>query len=281
VPVVVFGFGAQAARPDKVATSPQLRRLLTLVSERCARIGVRGAFTAQVLDDLGIPNVAVIGCPTFFRRNDRNLQVRVPSPEAIRRVGFTLTRRLGRDYCADPKQGMLAQRDLIRGLAQRFELSVLSQGEQLEKAYFYADPERMTEAERELLASGWFEGPDDRMIGLYRSALFFGPRPVDYELHLAALDAVIGTRLHGNAMALCQGKPAVFVNIDTRLGEFAELFGIPAIDIAEATPDAAADLLTQDAFADFNRHFAARYDAFRDYLETNSVPHRMAPSAAG
>ena len=276
VPVVVFGFGAQAAKPGHVETSPPLRRFLELVAERSVSIGVRGPFTAEVLADLGIRNVEVIGCPTFFRRNDRNLQVRVPPLEAIRRIGFTLTRRLGGNYCADPRQGMLTQRTLVKGLATRFDLSVLSQGELAEKAFYYGDADRLAAAEDELLASGWFETPDDPMVDLYRRNMFFGPRPVDYELHLASLDAVIGTRLHGNAMALCQGKPAVFINIDTRLGEFTDLFGMPSIDITEATPDAAVELLSTDAFAEFNRRFAGRYDIFRDYLETNAVPHRMA-----
>ena len=70
--IVVLGLGTQANIEDMKPKEyikfleKELVDWLHAVSENTHSIGVRGEFTADVLKELGIKNVSVIGCPTWF-----------------------------------------------------------------------------------------------------------------------------------------------------------------------------------------------------------------------
>lgn len=46
--------------------SPNQKRNFSLLSEKSKLIGVRGNYSAEILNSLGIKNVRVIGCPSYF-----------------------------------------------------------------------------------------------------------------------------------------------------------------------------------------------------------------------
>ena len=50
-----------------------------MMADSTTSIGVRGAYSAQVLWDIGIKNVRIVGCPTAFRRNNPDLDIQLPS----------------------------------------------------------------------------------------------------------------------------------------------------------------------------------------------------------
>ena len=65
--VIAFGIGAQAPVSGKLELSEDTKTVLKLISDSTASLGVRGTYSAEVLNDLGIRNVRIIGCPTAFR----------------------------------------------------------------------------------------------------------------------------------------------------------------------------------------------------------------------
>jgi hypothetical protein len=68
LPVVVVGLGAQSSveSSTSIKLQPGTERFLSVISERCSSIGVRGSYTAEVLSKNGITNTVVTGCPSNF-----------------------------------------------------------------------------------------------------------------------------------------------------------------------------------------------------------------------
>jgi hypothetical protein len=277
LPVVAFGIGAQAPKYGAVQVSERTRRFMEVVSDRSEVVGVRGAFTAQVLSDMGIKNVEAIGCPSLMRHNKPKLDVAWKPLEEIRKVGFTLTRGFWPEYCEDVEKSRQLQRQLMIDLAARFDLTVMSQGERPEKLYFYGTPEGKAEAFAALTREGWFQGPDDPLVKLYESNMFFGRSPAEYETLVRGLDLALGFRLHGNIMALANGVPAVYIVYDSRTRELVELFGIPFYDIMNKKPFALEDYYTEAAYARFSDSYARAYARMANFLDRNGVAHRMRP----
>jgi hypothetical protein len=93
IPVLAFGVGAQAPKEGKLQLSEQSKRIWKIIADKSASLGVRGTYTAEVLWDLGIKNVRIVGCPTAFRNNDPDLRIDLPPLDEIKRVGFTMWSR--------------------------------------------------------------------------------------------------------------------------------------------------------------------------------------------
>lgn len=71
----LVGLGAQASfdeTPKDIISklSEKQKLFFQLASEHTVAIGVRGEFTAECLNELGIKNVEIIGCPSFYCYSD-------------------------------------------------------------------------------------------------------------------------------------------------------------------------------------------------------------------
>jgi hypothetical protein len=275
MPVVAFGIGAQS--PDGIAPvlSPETVRVLEAIAAHSATVGVRGAFTADVLKQLGIRNVRVIGCPTLFRRNDPQLRVETPPLDAIRRVAFTLRREVSREYARDIRRYLMMQRAVLLSLAARYELSVYTQGECEEKALVLANDARRERAWNRLLACGWLGDEHDPIRRLYATSLFYSDTVADHERFVREQDLVLGYRLHGNLMALAHGVPALYFTYDARTSEFAETFALPAFDVFDGGGFSLEALWHADLFEPFNRAYRNGYGVMRSFLDENGLAHRM------
>jgi hypothetical protein len=277
IPVIAFGIGAQAATYKDVQVSDDTRRFLAIVSERSKSVGVRSQFSADTLSKLGVKNVEVVGCPSLMRHNHPHLDIQLKPLDQVRRVGFTLTRGLLPMYCSDLKKASEMQRAMMVEYAKRFDLTVMSQGEQPERAYWYRSPADIAKAYATLLGTKWFSGPNDPLVDIYNRCLFFGTSPKAYEEISRQMDLVLGFRLHGNIMALANGVPAVYVVYDSRTRELVDYLGIPAYDIMQKEPFALEDYYTQARFDHFNARYAAAYRRMAEFLDANGVAHLMRP----
>lgn len=82
------GLGAQGRLEDLPrdivgALSERQKYFFKLVSERANIIGVRGEFTADCLEKMGIKNVDIIGCPSFYLQNDNCFLIKEPALERV------------------------------------------------------------------------------------------------------------------------------------------------------------------------------------------------------
>ena len=116
LPVYAVGVGAQASVREKYNLNSENATFWNLVAERSKVIGVRGTFSADVLYSNGIKNVEICGCPSIFRRRNRDLQIKIP--DEIRKVAFSIRREVDATYAADTAKYISMQRDLLHDAAK-------------------------------------------------------------------------------------------------------------------------------------------------------------------
>jgi hypothetical protein len=133
IPILAFGVGAQAPKEGKLQLSEQSKRVWKTIAAKSASLGVRGAYTAEVLWDLGIKNVRIVGCPTAFRNNDPDLRIDLPPLDQIKKVGFTMRREVSAAYAQDIETYLTRHRDVVKEMARRFDTVMMMQGEVEEK----------------------------------------------------------------------------------------------------------------------------------------------------
>ncbi len=277
LPVLGFGIGAQAPVEGAMELSEETKTVLRMMADSTTSIGVRGAYTAQVLWDLGIRNVRIVGCPTAFRRNDPDLAIRLPPLDEVRNVGVTLRREVSPAYAKDIRKYLTFHRDLVKALAARFDVVLMAQGEVEEKKLVFGTEEQREEAIAALKANSWVSSwyLDDAMEQLYRTRLFYSDVVADYENLVREKDFVLGYRLHGNLMALSNAVPSVYFTYDSRTVEFAETYQIPSYDVFSDTEFRLEDYWDQALFDRFNRAWHYTYREMQAFLAENGVPNKM------
>lgn len=277
IPIIAFGVGAQAPASGKIELTQDAQFIWKVISEHSTSLGVRGAYTAQVLWDIGIRNVRIVGCPTAFRNNNPDLRIDLPPLEAVKDVGFTVRREVSALYSPDMAKYLCRHRDTIKDMAKRFDIRLMMQGEVEEKKLIWG-----TEEQRQATWK-WFKNHellgkcfmDAEMERLYRTKLFYSDYVADYEALVRQKDLVLGYRLHGNLMALSNGVPSIYFTYDSRTAEFSETFAIPSYDVYSDKEFVLEEYWDQSRFECFNRAYHMHYREMRTFLEENGVAHRM------
>ncbi len=280
IPIIAFGIGAQAPSKGTLVLNEATRRVLSIIAERSVSLGVRGAYTADVLWSQGIRNARIIGCPTVFRNNDPTLRIELPPLESVRDVAYTLRREVDVTYAKNLARYLDLQRDTILDLAGRFNLDVLAQGEVEEKNILWGDPEQRGRAIAKLRAENWLRGEDDPLEKLYSTNLFYADSVAEFEQKLRAKQLVLGYRLHGNLLGLANRVPSVYFTYDSRTAEFAETLQIPSFDVFSGRPFRLEEYWDQGLFEKFNRAYYQHYREMRLFLDENGVAHKMVDETA-
>lgn len=282
IPVIAFGIGAQAPVSGKLELSEDSKTVLKLIADSTASLGVRGTYSAEVLNDLGIRNVRIIGCPTAFRNNNPGLAIRLPPLDQVKTAGVTLRREVSKTYAQDIQRYLTFHRDLVKAMADRFEVTLMSQGEAEEKKLALGTPEQKAAAMAALKDNAWAKSwyLDEQVEGLYRSRMFYSDVVAEYERLVRGLDLVLGYRLHGNLMALANGTPSIYFTYDSRTVEFADTFKIPSVDVFSGQDFRLEEYWDQSRFDRFNAAYARVYGQMRDFLVENRVDNKMVPRAA-
>ncbi len=275
LPIIAFGIGAQAPSKGPLVLSEGTRRVLAIIAERSVSLGVRGAYTADVLWSQGIRNARIIGCPTVFRNNDPNLRIDLPPLERVREVAYTLRREVDPSYAQDLPRYLDLQRDTILDLSRRFKLDILAQGEVEEKNILWGNPEQRGRNIEKLREENWLRGADDPLERLYGTNLFYADSVAEFEQKLRTKDLVLGYRLHGNLLGLANRVPSVYFTYDSRTAEFAETLQIPSFDVFSGRTFRLEDYWDQGLFERFNRAYYQRYREMRLFLDENGVAHKM------
>jgi polysaccharide pyruvyl transferase WcaK-like protein len=277
LPVIAFGIGAQAPVQGQLQLSEQTKTVLKIIADSTLSLGVRGAYSAEVMNDIGIKNVRIIGCPTAFRRNEPGMKITLPPLEEVRTVGITIRREVSPTYARDIERYLTFHRDLIKEMAGRFDATLMAQGEVEEKKLVFGTMEQKEEAIAALKANKWAADwyLDETVERLYRTRMFYSDVVADYENLVRSKDLVLGYRLHGNLMALANGVPSIYFTYDSRTVEFAETYQIPKFDIFAGEKFRLEDYWDQSLFDRYNQAWHRTYGEMQRFLTENGVAHKM------
>lgn len=235
---------------------PSLIKILEISTRTSKYIGVRGPYTAHVLNKHGFKNVLPIGCPTMFWNLKPNININVKNKydnplivyqENIAKDGFSLIdndiKLLGQDFkdeviftsnLDDDIKLVNYQNNFYNNLNNKEEvLNLIS-----ENGLF---PDHFDE---------WFE-----TIG--KSDFVFGPR------------------LHGVICALMQGIPAVLTTRDLRTKEMVEMFKIPFVEHSTLENISVSELINSIDFTDFFNTYIKRYNNYLYFIKQNKLESNL------
>lgn len=276
LPVVCAGVGAQASIAAAFDLSPEQVRLWRSIADRTPSIGVRGAFSAEVLARHGIANVDIVGCPTMFRHLSPAIRLRHRPWSTTSRVAFSTRLHNSSLYTTNPAEYIAQQRALLIKMAAESDVSVAFHEDAEERAYFFRDGTRTREARTQFFKIGWFKDEaGDRVEALYVTSGFFTASAARYDAFIRDVDAALGYRVHSVLPALAAGTPAVLSAYDSRSMELAETFHIPAMTPDALIASAAGEIFRPDRFDRFVQGYGDRYATMRAHLDANGVSHRM------
>lgn len=275
LPVLCLGVGAQSATRRRIELPAEGLRIWEMISERCTSIGVRGAFTAEVLNDNGIKNAEIVGCPTLFRSRNPHLKLRSNAYADISTLSFSIRRETDHTYTTDIPAFLAQQKAIIERLSGAYDLYLTAHGEVEEKIIFYKDPKRLAEAHTILREQNWFDGEEGLLQRLYQTRLFFTGIVGHLEQFMSKMDATMGYRVHGVLPALAQGVPAVLLEYDARSSELAQTVDVPLITPREALALPFSEIFDSGRFLRFEQRYPANYARMKQFLERNGIAHRM------
>ncbi len=245
VPIIPISVGLQANNYDMDFTlTNRTIRLLKRIEER-ALIGVRGEFTAYILDKYGIKHFKIIGCPSMYYWNNPDLQI-------IDNVVYP------NNFLSNFKTfyGKLTQRE-----KHFLSYSATYNSIFVEQTVLGFKPEQATDDKYYNYVNAWL-GRNTR--------LFFSTE--EWLRQTCLYDFSMGGRFHGNVLSLWNNIKALFIVTDSRTRELTSFFRLPVMEMDAF--DRTRDLKFYYDYADyseFNSIYKQRYMEFTTFLGENNI----------
>lgn len=208
LPVVVFSLGANAFGDpaQQLAASLPLGMVdvFRQLADRALSMGIRGDFTAEVLDHLGISNYAIVGCPAWFEAGPDRV-VAYPPLDVSKSIAAT---------------GLFSH-------AECGKIHFMLQDEQLFlRSLFSGAPPTPRHAEG--LIGGYPHYGACAMDAFFAGRMHFFHDMKGWRDALSAgFSFAAGTRVHGAFIAMNAGIPALCTSGDARSAEMCALFKLP------------------------------------------------------
>lgn len=259
--IVLIGCGAQAdSFSSFFEIRPDTRRVLDIVSERSKSIGVRGQYTAELLERNGFPNTHVIGCPSLFMYGNSLPQIKGKN---VRRASVSIT-----------ESGDLRPwvKDLFHFAVQN-NARFIAQGEPSILGLF-EDTAPLRDPDLDFFCN--FYRPDDMSAETFRRWLEGNAEiHFDYESWIASLSTCsiqFGSRIHGAVAALMAGCPALMTAHDSRTRELCDFFDIPYILPNEFDRNWSLERIEDRASeTNFYAIYGNRLDNYLSFLNENGI----------
>lgn len=283
LPCLMVGLGAQAPSASKadLEVPEGTRRFLKVVSERTSTIGVRGEFSAEVCRALGVSNVQVTGCPSLYRTQQPTLRVTRQPWRDDMRVSVNGSHTVV-GHASNPSAAKQVERQILEYAVEHGRPYVLQN--EMPEIEIVADPTVDRAAYEAALApvlarfdcsispSAYFDYLREN------GRLFFDLE--SWDRFISEQDFSLGSRFHGNLIALSNGVPAAVLVHDSRTTEMCEFARIPHLPIDKVgalDPRTIYEALDLDGF---ERNYEVIYRDYVGFLDANGVEHRLVKGEA-
>ena len=212
-------------------------KLIQEISERCT-VGVRGEYTAGVLEKYGIKNVSVIGCPSVFYKNKYSFKKPKDFDNIKTCANFiTLYKEL-----SEKENSVLSYfRDMGTGFAEQTALYDISNHKEYDE---------------------WLTCEKRFFFDIY-----------DWDKYLSDYEFSLGMRFHGNIIAMQNKMRALVITSDSRTGELTEYFKIPHISIRDFDTSKSMSYYYEKADPElFLKNYPALKRNMIDFARSNGLP---------
>ncbi len=284
LPLVFMGLGAQADSFDKTEFSfhPSIVRLMDLLRERCKIVGVRGAYTADLLSRFRIDNVAVIGCPSNFLNSDVDLPDKLAAKWLVEPT--TLATTGDEPWPRNPLKRD-AERKLIELTRSYGGVYVQQSVEPFVLAMRSSNPYQAASVPQETVESLRRALAPDVELRTFKQFMTTQIRlyfDVDQWLEDASrFDLSIGLRLHGNMVPFQAGCPAIWIHHDARTKELVDTMCLPSLSLADFLRLETVSEMKAASGADFRRYAERRgvlLQRYQGILGAAGVAHAGSPA---
>ena len=245
VDFIPMSIGLQSKTRDKnFHLADETVRLFKKMQER-AILGIRGEYTADILQKYGIKNTQIIGCPSMYYWNNKKLKIKgAPPQKIIASANFKSFSRILNEtdknflsYCAQRNLSFIEQ-------TGRF-----TEWNAQDKNYFKIIDEWMS---RRLTIAYTYDEWCNALKGINFS---------------------FGGRFHGNVIALQNGIKSLFIVSDSRTTELTDFFHLPTMTFNEFDKDKPLEFYYEKAdYSEFNKHYPSLFKAFCNFANKNGLP---------
>lgn len=280
LPCLMVGLGAQApsARSADLEVPEGTRRFLKVVSERARRIGVRGAFSAEVCAALGVNNVQITGCPSLYRTRRPTASIAQRPWSEDFRLSFNGSHTVV-GHASDPEAAKRVERQILDEAVTRDapyvlqnetpEIAIVDGGQNERGVYEEALAPVLRRFGSSLDPAAYYD------FLRKNGRAFFDLE--SWDAFIRERDFSIGSRFHGNVIALTNGVPALVLVHDSRTTEMCEFARIPHLPIG-----AIQNLDLRNAYEGmdlgaYEQRYAELYRDYVAFLDANGVAHRLSP----
>ena len=255
---------------DDIAIPEGSVRFLQLAAERSVSIGVRGEYTASYLEKMGIHNVEIIGCPSFYWHGEQGFQLKAlpPAGGSGRKLSISVTR--DRDMYGFTENLKQVHRALLNYAIQHDGAYIVQSN------FSEALMSHHQSIEEDMLLNmlQYFQIPREQLEPFILKGVEIFFNTTEWQQFLQPFDATVGSRFHGGMMALISGVPALWITHDVRTRELCNYLGVAQLHIDEIV----ARQLSVDAMVDaidytgFTEHYQRRYQTYKAFLQANHLP---------
>jgi hypothetical protein len=234
---------------------PSVKRLLEISSASTEWIGVRGHYTASIMQQNGFRNTVPIGCPSMYS----NLR-----PEITFRSKNIYTNPLLVYHKTFAKINSKLMKSLPL-LGQDFQDEVIFTKNidndthlKQQESNFYHNIPASKEIMDAILTNGKFPDNYD-----------------DWYDTISSHDFILGPRLHGCLAALTQGIPAILTPRDLRIKEIVEFFNLPNIPYNDLHDCTIEDVYDRANFDNFRDTYRDKYKNFLSFIAENKMESKL------